>query len=104
MTTAFSRLLSCALMAGALVLGTVPAAAASGGWSATLATALPAPRHKIIGGALWKCAGKRCSAPVQDSRPSLACRKVAKKLGPVARFTSPEGELAADALAKCNSG
>ena len=104
MTTAFSRLLSCALLAGALAVGGVPAEAASGGWAATLATTLPAPRHEIINGVLWKCVGKQCSAPAQDSRPLLACRKVARKLGPVARFGSPDGELAEDDLVKCNTG
>lgn len=99
MTTLISRLLALALIGSA-----VPAAAAPAWWSAGLATPLEAPRSAIVNSVMWKCAGDQCSAPAQDSRPLLVCRKVARKFGPVTRFASPEGALSADELAKCNAG
>jgi hypothetical protein len=68
-----------------------------------LAAPLAAPRQEILDGVLWKCAGARCTAPADGSRPALACARVARRFGPVARFAAPAGELAAEDLARCNA-
>ncbi|MEO5598447.1 MAG: hypothetical protein ABIQ66_07490 [Novosphingobium sp.] len=110
MNTAFSRLLSRVLAAANLtlaagVIALAPAlptqAMAAGGFSAKLASELPAPKQAIINGVLWKCAGDQCVAPDQGSRPVLVCRSVAKAFGPVTRFATTAGEISADELAKC---
>ena len=79
------------------------AAPRGGSYAAALQSPLEAPRQEIIGGVLWKCVGERCIAPAEGSRPLLVCQRVAKKIGPVARFSSPFGELPAEDLARCNA-
>lgn len=112
MTTAFSRLLPRTLLAAALAFtGTVasfavttsPAQAASAGYSVALAAPLAAARREIIDGTIWRCEGDRCAAPANGERAAAVCGKVARKFGPVARFTGPQGELSSDQLARCNS-
>jgi hypothetical protein len=71
---------------------------------AALARPLASPRQKIVGGVLWKCAGGRCAAPSDGSRPVLTCRRVAKAFGPVASFTTPGGTLSNEDLSRCNAG
>ena len=56
----------------------------------------------VIDGKLWSCAGTACTARGDDPRPAIACRKVARKLGPVTRFVTPRSELDAAALSACN--
>lgn len=91
------------LVAGLALIGAqAPAAARSGAYAVSLATPLAAPRQEIIDGVMWKCAGESCSAPAEGSRPLLVCERVAKKFGAVARFASPQGELSAEALTRCN--
>lgn len=107
MTTVTARSLSRAAFAASLILtGTtlIPAQAAprAGLYVASLAAPLAQPREDIIDGVLWKCAGDRCSAPAKGSRPVLVCGRVAKKFGEVSRFTSPQGELSTEELARCN--
>ena len=99
-----SAALAFAVAAPALAALSLPtlAMAAPTGWSATLRDALPQPRHEIVNSVVWSCNGTQCTAPAQDSRPAIVCRKVVQKFGPLTRFTSPAGELDADALAKCN--
>jgi hypothetical protein len=80
-------------------LGAAPRA----GYGAVLATPLPAPRHEIVGGLLWKCAGGQCAAPADGSRPVLVCQRVAKAFGAVTRFTGPAGELSGEDLSRCNA-
>ncbi len=79
------------------------AATRSGFYVAALASPLESARQEIMDGVMWKCAGERCSAPAEGSRPLLACGRVAKKFGPVAHFTSPQGELSMEDLARCNA-
>lgn len=105
--TVISRSLSCAILAGALALaGTVvsPAHAAprGGAYTVALSAALAEPREDIIDGVLWKCSSDQCSAQATGSRPVMVCTRVARKFGPVASFTSPQGDLSADELARCN--
>jgi hypothetical protein len=92
-----------ALFAASLALaGQAQAAAQPGLYVAALVTPVPAPRQEIVDGQLWKCSGEECTAPAQGGRAAGTCARVARKLGPLARFTSPQGELSAEELARCN--
>lgn len=107
MPTVTARRLSAAVFAASLAFAGIvssPALAAprGGSYVAALTAPLAEPREGIIDGALWKCAGDRCSAPAKGSRPVVVCGRVAKKFGAVARFTSPQGELSAEELSRCN--
>ena len=90
-----------AVVLAALGNGTAHAAP-RGGNTAALATPLAAPKQEIVSGVLWKCAGEHCAAPTDGSRPLLVCQRVAKTFGPVARFTTPAGELSNEELSRCN--
>ena len=114
MTTALSRALPRALITAALAMtvsiagftsttAPVRAAPAAGAYSAALAAPLASPRREIIDGAIWRCEGARCTAPADGGRAIVACGKVARKFGTVARFASPQGELSSDQLARCNN-
>ncbi|WP_206069722.1 CC_3452 family protein [Novosphingobium olei] len=81
-----------------------PSHAAASYYSVTLASPLTAPKRFINGETPWACAGTECSAPRDTSRAEVVCARLVKKVGPVARFATPEGELAADDLTKCNGG
>jgi hypothetical protein len=80
----------------------VEAAPSAGAYIATLAAPLAAPRREIIEGATWRCEGDRCAAPANGGRAMAVCGKVARKFGTITRFTSPQGELSAEQLARCN--
>lgn len=80
----------------------VQAAPRGGAYSAALSTPVSAPKQEIVGGVLWKCAGAQCAAPADGSRPVLACQRVARTFGPIARFTTPAGELSGEELSRCN--
>jgi len=69
---------------------------------AELTTSQDGTREVIIDGRLWTCNGNACTAPGDDARPAIACRKLARKLGPVARFATAQAELSAADLATCN--
>ena len=112
MTTALARTYPRAIIVAALSLAATmaglsitsgPAEAASGGaYAAMLVTPLPAPRREIVDGAIWRCEGDRCTAPADGARPQSICGKVSRRFGPLSRFATPQGELAADQLARCN--
>jgi hypothetical protein len=92
-----------ALVAGVGLVGSQGyAAPRAGAYVASLAAPLASPKQEIIGGVMWKCAGESCSAPAEGSRPLLVCERVVKKFGAVSRFASPEGELSAEELTRCN--
>lgn len=114
MKTAISHTLPRALITGVLALtasiasfsvATAPARAApsAGSYTVALSAPLAAPRREIIDGAIWRCAGERCTAPADGARAIAVCGKVARKFGNVARFTSPQGELSGEQLARCNA-
>lgn len=69
---------------------------------AEFTTSQDSNREVVIDGRLWTCSGNACTAPGDDARPAIACRKLARKLGPVARFATPQAELNAAGLATCN--
>jgi hypothetical protein len=81
---------------------TFPAAAQSPTMRAELAAAQDGEREVIVDGRLWNCSGNACTSRGEDARPAIACRKLSRKLGPVTRFASPQGELDAAGLATCN--
>jgi hypothetical protein len=56
----------------------------------------------IVDGRIWSCAGMACTTPNNDPRPAIACRKLARKVGPVVRFSAQQGELDTVGLAACN--
>ncbi len=114
MHTALSRPLSRNLiLAGLAFFGTVsgfaattsPAqgAARGGAYVASLAHPLEAPKQQILDGALWRCEGSTCSAPASGGRAVLACNRIARTFGEVARFETPRGELTAEDLTRCNA-
>ena len=105
----FSRSL---LVAGLAFAGTLlsfsatvtPAQAGVTRYSAKLTAALSAPKDKIVGDVVWKCAGDACSGAIDGARPLNTCIKVAKSFGQLASFTGPKGEFGAEDLTKCNAG
>jgi hypothetical protein len=91
------------LLAALAVTATAsPALAQSGGLRAEFAAPFERNSETVIDGKLWSCAGSACTARGDDPRPAVACRKVARKLGPVTRFATPRSELDAAGLAACN--
>ena len=91
--------------AGALltaILVASPATAQSGTIRAELAAPLERGRQVIINGTVWNCSGTVCTARGDEARPAVACRKLARKVGPIARFVTPQAELDAAGLAACN--
>jgi hypothetical protein len=79
-----------------------PALAQGGGLRAEFATPFERASEVVIDGKLWSCMGTACTARGDDPRPAIACRKLARKLGPVTRFATPRNELDATGLASCN--
>jgi hypothetical protein len=81
-----------------------PAVAApqSGTYNIVLAAPLSEARREIIGGTVWRCQADRCSAPADGERIASLCRSVARKFGAIARFATPQSELSADELLRCN--
>lgn len=85
-----------------LLAATAPAIAQAPTMRAEFATAQDGDREVIVDGRLWSCSGTACTAQGTDPRPAVACRKLARKLGPVARFATAQSELDAAGLAACN--
>lgn len=81
-----------------------PSLAATNGpfYSATLTRPMDGAQKVIQKGVLWQCDGDVCSAPRDISRPVIVCARLVQKVGPVVRFTTPQGDLAAEDLARCN--
>ena len=100
---AASGLLAAKLALAAMIVGQPAHASSRGSYVAALTAPIATPRQEIVGGVLWKCAGERCAAPADGSRPLLVCQRVAKAFGQVARFTAPSGELSSEDLSRCNS-
>jgi len=91
------------LFAIAVGLAAAPAALAQAPtMRAELASAQQGEREVIIDGRQWICNGNACTARGDDPRPAVACRKLARKLGPVMRFDTSRSELDPAALASCN--
>ena len=87
----------------ALIATSVPAAAqAAAGLRAELASSIERPAEVIVDGRMWSCSGNACTSRSTDPRPAVACRKLARKIGAVTRFATPQSELDTAALASCN--
>ena len=98
-----SRLLPLAAagFAAAIAAG-LPAHAQPTAMRAEFAAPFTTHAEVIVDGRIWSCAGMACTTPTNDPRPAIACRKLARKLGPVVRFSAPRGELDTAGLAACN--
>ena len=90
------------LAAAATLAAGIPAAAQPTALRAEFAAPFADRTEIIVDGRMWSCVGNACTSPSADPRPAVACRKLARKLGPVKRFTTPRGELDAAGLAACN--
>lgn len=94
----------------AIVLSAVPASAVQasgqngGYYRAELASPLAQPRQEILSGVVWKCEGTSCTGSKSGSRAVIVCGRLASRIGPVASFADPAGELDAEALKRCNKG
>ena len=86
----------------AAVAAGVPALAQPTALRAEFAAPFGDPSQVIVDGRMWSCAGSVCTSAADDPRPEIACRKLARKVGPVSRFTTPRGDLDSDGLAACN--
>ncbi len=93
------------LFAAGLVATTatgVVAQAPGTGLRAEFAAPFERATEVVLDGKIWSCSGNVCTSPTSDARPAVACRKLARKLGPVTRFAAPQSELDAAGLATCN--
>ena len=90
------------LAAVAVLVTAVPAMAQGAGLRAEFATPFARSETVIVDGRQWSCEGTACTSRSDDPRPAVACRKLARKVGPVARFASSKAELDAAAIAACN--
>ena len=96
-----ARVLTAAAIALSLPFA-APALAQPGAMRAEFAQPFAREQQVIVDGMAWTCAGTACSARGDDARPAIACRKLSRKLGPVAHFATAQGELDAAGLAACN--
>ncbi|WP_068071219.1 CC_3452 family protein [Novosphingobium lentum] len=71
-------------------------------YTAALVKPVSAPQHVIVDGVMWNCSGTECIAPRDGSRTANVCARLVRKLGPVSRFATPQGDLAAADLTQCN--
>ena len=63
----------------------------------------PAAEPKVIaGGMLWSCKGTECTAPKDNSRPLIVCKRLVGETAAVTKFMVAGKELSADELARCN--
>ena len=90
------------LAAAAILAAATPALAQGVGLRAEFAAPFERTENVVIDGRLWSCSGNACTSLSDDPRPAVACRKLARKVGPVARFASSKAELDAAAIAACN--
>jgi hypothetical protein len=93
---------TCSIAIAFAVVAGSPLSAQTSTLRAELATPHEGTREIIVDSRRWTCAGTTCTAPGDDPRPAIACRKLARKLGPVARFAAGQSELDDAGLATCN--
>ena len=96
--------MACTLATFAVTAEPATAAPRGGAYAAVLASPLPQPRSAIVDGVVWRCQGDRCAAPADGGRVQTVCSKVSRRFGELARFATPQGDLAAAELARCNAG
>jgi hypothetical protein len=87
----------------AVTVATGASAQAQGaGLRAEFAAPFERASEVVIDGRMWSCTGTACTSRTGDPRPAVACRKLARKIGPVTRFATAQAELDTAALASCN--
>lgn len=79
-----------------------PALAEPGTLRAEFATPFEREQQVIVDGTVWNCAATACTARGSLARPAVTCRKLSRKVGPVARFDAAGTALDARDLAACN--
>ena len=80
----------------------VPASAQGAGLRAEFATPFEQSTEVVVDGRMWSCGGTVCTAQTSDPRPAVACRKLARKVGTITRFSTAQTDLNAAGLATCN--
>ena len=90
------------LLAAAAAIVGFPAAAQATEMRAEFATPFAQASEVVIDGRMWSCNGTACTARGDDPRPAVACRKLARKVGAITRFTTPQSDLNEAGLATCN--
>ena len=112
MNTITSSTLTRSILAAGLALAgtllsfsatTTPAHAGVTRYNAKLATAVAAPKDKVVNGVVWKCAADNCGGAIDGARPLNTCIQVVKAFGKVQSFTGPKGEFSAEDLTRCNA-
>ena len=88
-----------ALLVSALAIAATPAAAAS--YSAKLAA--PTSGRIVARDINWACGADACQGVTQESRPSVLCQALAKKVGKVESFLVDGRAFSETELAKCNA-
>lgn len=94
------RFLAAGLVAA--LAGGAPLHAQPTAMRAEFAAPFAAHTEVIIDGKMWSCVGNACTTSSSDPRPAVVCRKLARKLGPITRFTTAAAELDEAGLAACN--
>jgi hypothetical protein len=101
-----TRLSTSALVApllAALALGTaVPVTAAGAHYRAQPASA-PAAARVIVRDLVWKCGDGGCTSGKSNSRPSIDCSALVRKIGAVQSFSVQGQAFTPAELEKCNA-
>jgi hypothetical protein len=90
------------LLAAVVLAALAPAAAQAAPLRAEFAAPFERATEVIVDGRMWSCAGNACTSQRDDPRPAVACRKLARKVGPVTRFGTADAALDEAGLASCN--
>jgi len=83
----------------AVVLAGAPAAAAN--YSATLAS--PTAARIITRDISWNCGAAACQGATEESRPSVLCESLVKRVGRVERFLVDGRAFTSAELDRCNA-
>lgn len=79
-------------------------ALAQGGTYYRAELAHPAAAPQIVEkGLLWSCSRQSCSASQSNSRDTIICGALARRLGPLSAFSADGKSFDATKLAECNS-
>jgi hypothetical protein len=89
-------------LAAVLAATLVAAPAAAANFSARLT--VPASGQRIIARDItWRCGPDACQGASEDSRPTVICQGLAKRVGHLDNFVVDGRAFASDQLAKCNA-
>lgn len=96
------KILASIAAASVALVGTVPAVAQTGYYTATPKGEV-AKMSFITRSALWKCADGVCSASKVAERDAVLCEVVARKVGTLSAFSVGGTAYNEDSLSKCNA-